>query len=45
MPVNSFHNFPMSWKPHINNNKKPLYKMPLEAGTSLAARVAIEHKT
>lgn len=27
MPVNSFHDFPMSWKPHINKNEKPLYKI------------------
>lgn len=27
MPVNSFLDFPMSWKPHIDKNEKPLYKV------------------
>lgn len=27
MPVNSFENFPMSWKPMINKKDKPLYKI------------------
>ena len=26
MPVNSFENYPMSWKPDIANMKPPLYK-------------------
>ena len=25
MPVNSFENYPMSWKPTVQHNKKPLY--------------------
>lgn len=25
MPINSFENYPMSWKPTIQHNKKPLY--------------------
>ena len=25
MPVNSFENYPMSWKPTLNHSKKPLY--------------------
>ncbi len=26
MPVNSFENYPMSWKPSIDRTKKPIYK-------------------
>ena len=26
MPVNSFDNYPMSWKPDIKNLKPPIYK-------------------
>lgn len=26
MPVNSFDNYPMTWKPNISNIKRPLYK-------------------
>ncbi|MDQ0230152.1 aminotransferase-like domain-containing protein [Metabacillus malikii] len=26
MPINSFENYPMSWKPLIDNQKKPIYK-------------------
>ncbi|MFD2215519.1 PLP-dependent aminotransferase family protein [Metabacillus endolithicus] len=26
MPINSFENYPMSWKPSINKNEKPIYK-------------------
>jgi DNA-binding transcriptional MocR family regulator len=27
MPFNSFENYPMTWKPRINRNDKPLYKI------------------
>lgn len=26
MPVNSFENYPMTWKPNLTNKKGPLYK-------------------
>jgi len=26
MPINSFENYPMSWKPSINKIEKPIYK-------------------
>ena len=26
MPINSFENYPMSWKPDIKNLRSPLYK-------------------
>lgn len=26
MPVNSFENYPMSWKPSIDGTKKPIYQ-------------------
>ncbi len=25
MPINSFENYPMSWKPQLTDSKKPLY--------------------
>lgn len=25
MPVNSFENYPMSWRPKLNKEKKPVY--------------------
>lgn len=27
MPINSFENYPMSWKPELDKSKKPLYRM------------------
>ncbi|MEC0283307.1 aminotransferase-like domain-containing protein [Terribacillus saccharophilus] len=27
MPINSFENYPMSWKPSIDKNKKPIYNV------------------
>ena len=30
MPVNSFDNYPMSWKPSIDRTKKPIYQMLAE---------------
>lgn len=26
MPINSFENYPMSWKPTIDKTEKPIYK-------------------
>lgn len=26
MPINSFENYPMSWKPAIDKTEKPIYK-------------------
>lgn len=26
MPINSFENYPMSWKPSINKNERPIYQ-------------------
>jgi DNA-binding transcriptional MocR family regulator len=30
MPINSFENYPMSWKPSIDKTKKPIYKVLAE---------------
>lgn len=27
MPINSFDNYPMSWKPSIDKTQKPIYKV------------------
>ncbi len=26
MPINSFENYPMTWKPKLDNRKPPIYK-------------------
>ncbi|MDQ0247691.1 hypothetical protein J2S09_005344 [Bacillus fengqiuensis] len=30
MPINSFENYPMSWKPSIDKTKKPIYQVLAE---------------